>query len=112
VKRPTENWEHGEDLTVFPDLWDAKNGSARCLVLKPLKELYEALSGFLLFRVTVTKATPEQIKAWPGTKLEEMPAIKRQRYKLLANIYQAKELASVEPSGLSSPFATVQLMEV
>jgi len=24
VKRPTESWEHGEDLTVFPDIMDAK----------------------------------------------------------------------------------------
>jgi hypothetical protein len=40
----------GEDLTLFPSVWDEKNGSARCLALKPLKELYEAMSGFLLFR--------------------------------------------------------------
>jgi hypothetical protein len=51
VKRPTENWEHGEDLTVFPDLWaDSTVNTGRCLGLKPLKELYAALTGFLTLR--------------------------------------------------------------
>jgi len=65
-KRPTEQWEYGEDLTIIPDLWatdtdththtqrEKKHRSprnkVRCLPLKPLYELYSSLSSFLLFR--------------------------------------------------------------
>jgi hypothetical protein len=113
VKRPTENWEHGEDLTIFPAIWEEKTGSARCLALKPLKELYEAMSGFLLFRLTMTKLSAAEVKDFQvQTAPAQMSPVKRQKYKFVANIYQAKELASVESSGLSSPFATVRFMDL
>jgi hypothetical protein len=50
-KRPTENWEEGQDLTVL-DVWDAKN-RPRCVPLKDLVERYDAISQFLLLRVRV-----------------------------------------------------------
>jgi len=110
LKRPTENWEHGEDLTVFPHLWEPEEACARALPLKPLVELYQLTSGFLLFKATLTpvqgKAVSSAAAQHATTRLEPVP---RQRYKFVANVYQAKDMASVDSSGLSSPFVTVQI---
>jgi hypothetical protein len=110
LKRPTDNWEHGEDLSIFPHLWDADAASARCLPLKPLVELYQLTSGFLLFKATLTPvrgaAASSVANQCATTKL---PPVPRQKYKFVTNVFQAKDMASVDPSGLSSPFATVQI---
>jgi len=111
LKRPTENWEHGEDLTLV-DLFNS-DSDARCLALKPLVELYQLTSGFLLFKATLTPvqgAAASSVAAQHAiTKLEPVP---RQRYSLVAHAYQAKDMASVDPSGLSSPFVTVAIGDV
>jgi hypothetical protein len=57
--------------------------------------------------------TAAEAKSFPMPPLNNsLPAIKRQKYKFVANVYQAKEMASVDSSGLSNPQAYVQLMGI
>jgi hypothetical protein len=91
------------------DLWNP-DSSARAIPLKPLVELYQLTSGFLLFKATLTPVSGAASSVVASqhltTRLEPVP---RQRYKFVANVYQAKDMASVDSSGLSSPFVTVQI---
>ena len=108
LKRPTENWEHGEDLSVAPYLWDPSKASARCYALKPLVELYQLTSGFLLFKLTITPVEGKAASALANqSATSKLAPVPRQRYRFVANVFQAKDMASVDASGLSSPFATV-----
>jgi len=112
-KRPTEQWEDGQDLTVFPNLWDGEGEScARCLPLKPLEELYDTPSSFLLVRLRVLPISEGQASVGHRVieKVEALPRVERQRYKFVARVYQGKHLGSVDSSGLSNPMSVVQLM--
>jgi hypothetical protein len=111
ISRLFVSGEHGEDLTIF-DVWDPKE-SARCLPLKPLVELYQLTSGFLLFKATLTPVGGAASSSSANQcRVEKLAPVPRQKYKLVANVFQAKDMASVDPSGLSSPFATVQIGDV
>ena len=106
-KRPTENWENGEDLTLVDHLWEFDKGSAQCFPLSDVVERYDAISNFLLVRIRVE--TIELGEELGTPKSIELPPVVRKPYTLTTHIYQAKGLASADKSGLSNPFATARL---
>jgi hypothetical protein len=146
-KRPTENWEKGQDLSVWQDLWvktsgDKSEGGAlegaggvHCVPLKPVREMYENSAGWMLMRygtacvcvcvpcsdlcllplptpsIAVTPLPSSTAHTHTTSAKQPLPAVRRRPYKLLSYVYQAHALASVEASGLSTPFVRVQLMD-
>jgi len=115
MKRFTENWEHGEDLTLFDSLWtgvDAKS-DARCFPLKPLKELHDKVAGFLALRIKITQLTKAQASTpLPGATSStwtDIPRTPRQKFRWTSIVYQARDLASVDDSGLSNPMVKLNL---
>eukprot|EP00455_Lapot_gusevi_P044048 TRINITY_DN5451_c0_g1_i6.p1 TRINITY_DN5451_c0_g1~~TRINITY_DN5451_c0_g1_i6.p1 ORF type:complete len:1341 (-),score=444.12 TRINITY_DN5451_c0_g1_i6:44-3847(-) len=105
LKRRTENFLHGEDLTILSDLW-TDHPQPYCLPLKELEERHDEVSSFLMFRLSLKPL----VGPIAVPQVSRLPFLPRQSYRLVANIYQAKYLASLEENGMSRPFATVQLM--
>ncbi len=65
----------------------------------------------MILRVTLTPLLERDAKQFNTTPKQPLERVKRRAYKWIANVYQARRVASVESSGLSTPFVRVQLMD-